>query len=145
VFRLIVLTGILVSGACDQVCAAEIGRAVPDSLKETVSPRGALLRSMVLPGWGQFYNGRPFKGSLYAAVEAGSVVAFFMRRNQLKDRSSMSGTPERNVYLFTSIGIALVSMADAYVDAHLDSVDWGNVEVSPDEKGKMKVMFRVRF
>mgnify|MGYP001198698101 CR=1 FL=1 len=143
--RLIVLTGMLLSAACHQVCAAEVGKAVPDSVKETVSPKGAFLRSMVLPGWGQFYNGRPIKGSLFAAAEAGSVVAFFMRRNHLKDRPSMSGTPERNVYLFTSIGIALVSMADAYVDAHLDSVDWGNVEVSHDEKGKMKVMLRVWF
>jgi len=104
-----------------------------------------MLRSMVLPGWGQMYNGRPVKGSLFAAAEIGSVVAFFVRRNQLNKCPATVGQQERNVYLFTSMGIVLVSMADAYVDAHLDSVDWGKVEVGPDEKGKMKVKLSVRF
>ena len=144
-FRLIVLTGILLSGFSNQVFAAEAAEASPDSVRESVSPSVALLRSMVLPGWGQFYNRRPIKGSLFVAAEAGSVVAFFVKRNQIKNRPSMTGPHERNIFFFTSIGIVLVSMADAYVDAHLDSVDWGKVEVGSDEKGEMRVKLNFRF
>ena len=38
-----------------------------------------------------------------------------------------------------------MSMADAYVDAHLDSVDWGKVEVGSDENGEMMVKLNFRF
>ena len=140
--RLILLAVLFLAGFGDSVYA---GEATPDSTQGAVSPRGALVRSMVLPGWGQVYNGRPIKGSLFAAAEIGSVVAFFVRRNQLNGRPPTVGQRERNVYLFTSMGIVLLSMADAYVDAHLDSVDWGKVEVGPDEKGEMKVKLSVRF
>jgi tetratricopeptide (TPR) repeat protein len=39
------------------------------------SPWGAMLRSMVLPGWGQFYNGQSTKGKLVCAVTLGLLAA----------------------------------------------------------------------
>ena len=143
--RLIVLICILLLGSVDRAWAEAPRATAGDTIEVPSSPRGALLRSMVLPGWGQFYNGRPIKGSLFAAAEAGSVVAFFVRRNQLNEGTAPGIEPQRNVYLFSSIGIVLLSMADAYVDAHLDSVDWGEVDLGPGDSGELKMVVRVRF
>ncbi len=91
-----------------------------DSAESGRSPTGAMLRSLALPGWGQFYNGKYIKGSLFAVAEIGSVVAFFVRRNQIEDETLPGMRKERNVYFFTTIGAILFSLGDAYVDAHLD-------------------------
>ena len=138
---LILIAGVW-GGASGAVGAEEeIAKADVDSTAERF-PQGAMIRSLALPGWGQFYNGRPIKGSLIAAVEVGSAVAFFVRRDQLK--SSFRST--RNVFLFSTIGIALLSMADAYVDAHLDGVDWGEMKLGRDEGGwRLIPGIRVRF
>ena len=116
-----------------------------DSVREVRPPRGAMLRSLALPGWGQFYNDRPVKGSLIAAAQVSSTVAFFVRRNQLNDRTSVDPTPERNIFLYTTIGLILFSMGDAYVDAHLDQVDWGEPHGSGEEGLEFRLRFRVRF
>ena len=111
----------------------------PDSLASDRRVRGAVLRSIALPGWGQFYNGKRVKGSIIATVEVASAIAWAVRRKQIKDR----GTQERNLYLFSTIGIVLYSVGDAYVDAHLSRVDWAEVEVGIDEDGAAK--FRLKF
>ena len=111
----------------------------PDSLSLDRRVRGAVLRSIALPGWGQFYNGKRLKGSIIATTEVASAVAWVVRRKQIKDR----GTQERNLYLFSTIGIALYSVADAYVDAHLSRVDWAEVEAGIGENGTAK--FRLKF
>lgn len=51
--------------------------AAPDSaaFRSGPSPRGALLRSAVLPGWGQVYNGQVFKAPIIAAAIGGLVFA----------------------------------------------------------------------
>ena len=38
------------------------------------NPTGAMLRSLAVPGWGQFYNGKWFKGILVAGAETGLVA-----------------------------------------------------------------------
>jgi hypothetical protein len=35
-----------------------------------ISPKGALLRSAFIPGWGQVYNRKPIKGLLFLAAES---------------------------------------------------------------------------
>lgn len=104
-------------------------------------PRRAMLRSMILPGWGQFYNKKQIKGSLLAAAEVGSAVGYFVRRNQLRDL----GSSERNVYFFSTIGIVLYSMADAYVDAYLDGVDWAEVEIGIGNEGEVRFQLKFNF
>ena len=117
-----------------------------DSVSEARSARGAMLRSLALPGWGQFYNRRPLKGSLIAAAQVSSTVAFFVRRGQLNQRPSVDASPERNIFLYTTIGLILFSMGDAYVDAHLDQVDWGEVQIEPGEEGmEFRMRFRIEF
>ncbi|MDE2998421.1 MAG: hypothetical protein OXU79_05000 [Gemmatimonadota bacterium] len=119
--------------------------AAVDSVREIRPARGAMLRSLALPGWGQFYNRRPIKGSLIAFAQVSSTAAFFVRRNQLKSRPSVDATPERNIFLYTTIGLILFSMGDAYVDAHLDQVDWGEPHGSGEEGLEFRLRFRIRF
>lgn len=116
-----------------------------DSVREVQTARGAMLRSLALPGWGQFYNRRPMKGSLIAAAQVSSTAAFFVRRGQLHNRPPVDATPERNIFLYTTIGLILFSMGDAYVDAHLDQVDWGAPHGSGEEGLEFRMRFRIRF
>ena len=118
----------------------------PDTLtakpkEEKGRVRGAVLRSVVLPGWGQFYNGKHVKGSVIATAEVASAIAWVVRREQIKDR----GIQARNIYLFSTIGIVLYSIADAYVDAHLSRVDWAEIEAGVDENGAAKLRLKVAF
>ena len=110
-----------------------------DTLQATSkSPTTAMIRSLVLPGWGQFYNGKKFKGSLVAAAEVGSVVAFFVRRDQInKEVRPVGEPPKRNFYLLSSIGIVFYSVVDAFVDAHLDDFDWGELTYRPEDRAVM--------
>lgn len=126
-------------------------------------PTGALLRSVVFPGWGQFYNRSYVKAGVVAVGEglliyylgknwikaADSETAF---RNTFSDYSQGSFLPldsrldhrdtnywdaqrsrsfdtwrkyvdERNKYMWMLAGSVLLSMFDAYVDAHLMPFD----------------------
>ncbi len=115
---------------------------VPADSLQVRAPRGAMVRSLALPGWGQFYNGKRLKGVVIAAAEIGSGVALFVERSQSTE--AVATVSDRNTYLFTTIGIILYSMADAYVDAHLDTVDWGTVELDAVNRSVRGVV-RVRF
>ena len=143
---LALVVGMLMVGSVGPAEAGEPEKAPFDTTRQVRSPRRAMLRSLALPGWGQFYNRRVIKGGLIAAAEVGSAGAFFVRRNQINKERVVGTPPRRNIYFFSTLGIVFYSMVDAYVDAHLDGVDWGDVEVGPGEGGvEVKVMFKVRF
>ena len=99
-----------------------------DSLhQKTKNPTGAMLRSIVFPGWGQWYNEKRFKAVLVFGVEVGIVVNT-IRQNQ-KVQASKSDL-EREFYLenrrlsnWWLAGAILLSTIDAYVDAHLYHFD----------------------
>ena len=119
------------------------GDALPDS-GDARSPRGAMLRSLALPGWGQFYNRHYVKGGAIAALEVGSATVYFLRRSQIHRQQALSPGPRRNLFAYTTILIVVYSMADAYVDAHLDSNGMENDRSGPEDRG-MKVALRVKF
>lgn len=100
-------------------------------------PTTALLKSLVIPGWGQVGNGRWFKAILFAGLQVwfvGEVVHYGGQASDFKNlyeqsvdvsqRNDYYGLyedrrQERNKYIFF-LGLAtLVSVFDAYVDAHL--------------------------
>jgi len=41
-----------------------------------ISPKGALRRSLIIPGWGQVYNHKPLKGILFFSAESYFVYNF---------------------------------------------------------------------
>ncbi len=104
--------------------AAHAGPTVRDSVK---SPTGAMLRSLAVPGWGQWYNGKKFKAVLAAGGEIG-LVADAIWLNQLAVRAGneydrMYYKDNRSLAIWWLAAVILYSMADAYVDAHLYHFD----------------------
>ena len=100
--------------------AAEADSTSADSLS---TPRAALLRSAVLPGWGQHYNGRPLKALFFAGATATALSAVVAAHRTI----DAAPTPEthanraarRNTrLLYFALSVAL-SAIDAYVDAQL--------------------------
>ncbi len=101
--------------------------AVQKNLPVRKSPTGAMLRSAVVPGWGQLYNGKWFKAILVAGAEIG-LVANAVIQNQLAvqannpfDRAFYEDN--RSLSIWWLGAVILYSMGDAYVDAHLYRFD----------------------
>lgn len=127
--------GVLLMGAQRTYCDVSDSTAVAKQKVVPKSPTKAMIRSLLVPGWGQVYNEKKLKGVLVATAEIGSVVAFFVRRDQLSREVVLAGQPpKRNLYLFTTIGIVFYSVVDAFVDAHLDGFDWGQLSYEPEER-----------
>ena len=111
------------------------------------SPRGAVLRSALIPGWGQWYNGQKLKALLVLGVElglAGNSVYF----NQLAVQSTTDWEREfyqnnRSQYLWWFLGVYLLNLLDAYVDAHLWDFAAGP-DLSMFEVGKRKKEMLIR-
>lgn len=139
-----------------------------DSIPEKVkSPGGALLRSLVLPGWGQFYTGHKIRGSLAAVLETAFFAEAFVKyrdRNRLRDRLSELeiergsdwpvDDPERVAlnariksagqkggdYLTYGLTTLLLSMIDSYVSAHLYRFE-RNFQVSLGSRIALSIRF----
>ncbi len=97
--------------------------AVAGADSPSISPRTAMLRSAVLPGWGQLSNDRPLKGLLFgaaAAVSLGNAIAearalaAAVTPAQHQDRAARRNTR----FLFLAVTATLAAV-DAFVDAHL--------------------------
>jgi len=103
---------------------------------------GALLRSVAIPGWGQFYNEKYIKAAVVFGVETTYIVlaADEWRKTNFHKKNYQSAPPNspeqfwefdqyrfhedrRNLYLWVISGIVFLSMFDAYVDAHLYTFD----------------------
>ena len=100
------------------------------------SAHGALLRSSVLPGWGQFYNGRPVKGLFFGAASATALTSVVVEHRRIRSAPTpeehQDRTARRNSrLLYFALSVALAAI-DAYVDAHL--ADFGTeVEMRRDK------------
>jgi hypothetical protein len=117
-------------------CALTLFGAEPDSVrgKPLKSTTGAVLRSMVIPGWGQFYNESYVKAAGFALLQ-GTLIVSASHENDQMMRFKTGGDfrlekfyrNSRNKLLWWLAGTILLSMGDAYVDAHLYKLD-----ISPD-------------
>jgi hypothetical protein len=129
----------------------------PDSV-EGMSPRGAFLRSLILPGWGQSELGAPGRGGVYFALEAGSLWMFMKSARKLEEarefqrigRETGELRPDqihplvrdrqnqREDWLTLSIFWLFFSGADAFVAAHLQDFDV-HVNAVPRPDGALEV------
>ena len=109
----------------------------PHSAKPDTSfwdrPTGALFKSIMLPGWGQYSNKKYQKAAIYFGLESyfmfKSVKYFlktrdrydtFQETRQRKDFFAYnSARKTRNKYYWFVVGTIFISMWDAYADAHL--------------------------
>jgi hypothetical protein len=126
-----------------------------DSLtRRRVTPRGAFLRSLVLPGWGQSEVGAPERGAIYFALEAGSLWMVYKTQQKLEEArdqelirraagdlgpNQRSGLvrerlAQREDWITLSVFWMFFSGADAFVAAHLRDFD-EHVGVVPSPSG----------
>ncbi|GEM_PF-801597 len=114
--------------------------ALTDSVR-SIDPGRALLRSALLPGWGQFYVGKPVKGVVFATGAASLLGLTFYCDSQVRDlagrrdpgltaleRATLETDIEhwrtrRRRWILWTVGLWLYNLADAFVDAHLADFD----------------------
>ena len=107
-----------------------------NAIKKTLkNPTCAMIKSATIPGWGQFYNEKVFKGIIIAGIET-SLVANAVIQNQYAQASTSYLEREfyrdnRGLSIWWLTGVILYSVADAYVDAHLFEFD-EKIEISWD-------------
>lgn len=115
---------------------------VPDSLLP-ISPRGAFLRSLVLPGWGQSELGATGRGGVYFLLESGSLWMVLKTRQKLREARRIEAIAretgeigptakhplvrdrenQQEDWITLSIFWLFFSGADAFVAAHLQDFD----------------------
>lgn len=122
------------------------------------SPRGAFLRSLVLPGWGQAYVDAPARGAIYFSLASGSAWMAWVARRQLADarreqhwlrqNGELGLTEETDIavsregqfedWAALSIFLFFFAGADAYVSAYL--ADFGDrIGVQPGADGALRI------
>ena len=115
---------LLILLAGQPACATQVEA---DSTRTAQSPlpsaHGALLRSAVLPGWGQFYNGRPVKGLFFGAASATALTVVAIEHRRIRSAPTPEEHQDRTArrngrLLYFALSVALAAI-DAYVDAHL--------------------------
>ena len=112
----------------------------PDSVfrEPPLSPGGAFLRSLVVPGWAQSELGARTRGAFYFLVEAFSI--FMIARSQIRlDHAKAaepwneglidSRTQQREDWLAIAVFTAFFAGADGFVSVHL----WGFDDVTAVE------------
>jgi hypothetical protein len=122
---------------------AETEQQAPEVAEEEtlVSPIGAMVRSAVFPGWGQFYSRGYIRGSLTILGIGGSVVGAVLAQQSFQNRYNAYATyaslyPNddkgvleqyeyanqrfklRTFFMYTGIGIWVYSLIDSYVGAN---------------------------
>ncbi len=112
----------------------------PDTLMKGKSPTGALLRSVVFPGGGQFYNRKYLKGIVVFGTEATFITLAAVDWSRMSPHKKNFQNPSypdrywefdqyrfyedrRNLFLWITAGVVFLSMFDAYVDAQLYHFD----------------------
>ncbi len=108
--------------------------AANDSLP--VNPRSALLRSAVIPGWGQWHNGHPWKAALFAGAASGWLASALAEVRSLDDATTAAERETRSNrrntrFLYFGLTVTLAAI-DAFVDAHLAGFDRIGVAPSMD-------------
>ncbi len=97
---------------------------IADSTRvDSLVPRAALWRSALLPGWGQLYNGKPYKAAFFATISAGLLGIAIAEQLALDEAQTPFESEERAArrntrILFFALSATFAAL-DAYVDAHL--------------------------
>lgn len=99
-------------------------------------PTGALLRSAIVPGWGQVYNGQYIKAVIYGGTEMALAYTtiHYWKQMDTHQKNFMNSTnrtyqaqeyfyyqnsrDNRNLFLWLTGLTFFISIFDAYVDAH---------------------------
>jgi len=99
-----------------------------DTLKiKAKSPTGAMIRSMLVPGLGQWYNNKKLKSLIVFCGQTGLLInAVYLNQKLVKSTEYLEREfyiNNRNLSVWWLVGVTLFSMTDAFVDAHLTDFD----------------------
>lgn len=144
----IVLMIILVSGVSAPLLGAERLGTIDSAKHETWSPSpgGAALRSLLFPGWGQSYNQAPMKAVIYGGIEEVLIYSIYRSHRQFMYYKQLDGyeinadnhRDDRNRLTWYLAGAIVMSIMDAYVDAHLFDFDVSDdLSHAPKDNGFM--------
>jgi hypothetical protein len=135
----------------------------PDTTRVNgISPKGAFLRSLVIPGWGQSRIGSPGRGGVYFGLEASSLWMVYKaqrkvedarrREHELKNAGLLpldkqsgllhSRLSQREDWITLSLFWLFFSGADAYVSTHLANFN-AHVGTLPAPDGGVQVQATV--
>ena len=115
--------------------------------KKSKSPMGAMIRSAILPGWGQVYNHKYIKALVYLGGESYFIYrysAIDKDVNKLKNDNAAEDDIKKKEHLRNGwawlFGAGyLLALGDAYVDAHLYGL-YSDTELSigfkPDDRSR---------
>ncbi len=115
----------------------------PDSVKiRKVNPTGALMRSAVVPGWGQLYNRKYIKAVIFAGGQGWLAYGIYddwkeANRHEKNFKGAVddpiyqaaefdrfeSARDSRNLKMWIMAAAIFYSMFDAYVDAQLSDFE----------------------
>lgn len=91
------------------------------------SPRGAMFRSAILPGWGQWYNNQKIKAGIAFCAETGLIAnAVFLNQKVVASSTEderLFYESNRSLSVWLAVGVYFLVIFDAYVDAHLSDFD----------------------
>lgn len=140
------LAGTVVLSAADAYVEARLSDRI--SIKEKKNPTGALLRSLIFPGWGQFYNRKYSKAFLFFGGEAGLMTtAIHLNQQVVSTRGDLQASyrNNRNTANWFLLATIVFSMLDAYVDASLADFDESpDLSLVPHGSGGGGMMFQVK-
>jgi sRNA-binding regulator protein Hfq len=92
---------------------------------------GAFYRSLILPGWGQFYQGRPLAGSIYSVLVLGGSYAVYDKnrilRNAVNDYKKIEQPFTEGAILGMAIGLPKKSypelqLVESFIDDKSNSL-----------------------
>ena len=84
------------------------------------SPIGAAIRSLLIPGLGQIYNGKKMKAVLAAGGEGILIYSIYNENKKFNDTKDVKYRERRNTLQWWFVFVLGISAVDAYVDAYLD-------------------------
>ncbi len=136
----------------DRFAGGELSGEPPTSAAQVarpVSPMGAFLRSLVIPGWGQVAVEQPTRGAFYFAMEAGTLWMLFAThaRVEAAERAGNESLVEtrkdqREDWLVLAVFWGLLSGVDAWVSAHMWDFE-GAIVPPPDGSPGVAVQYSV--
>ncbi len=106
-------------------------------LRLVQNPTVAMFKSMAIPGWGQYGNGRRIKAAVYLGLDVWMIASALHYRKKAGDLRDLYDNAEnlrlrndyhamyknrkdqRNQFTWYAVIVTFVAMFDAYVDAHL--------------------------
>jgi hypothetical protein len=91
--------------------------------KPLKSPMGAVIRSALLPGWGQLYTRQYLKAGIASAINGVMIYQVFRYQKRWKDSGNRDFQLKRNLFTWYFAGTYFLTMVDAYVNAYLFKFD----------------------